>query len=186
MPVASACVSPQSGVAPLDVSLVADSTQGDIVDWEWDLADPECCDSLHGIQITHCYEKAGTYVVRMTVTDREGQVAETSVAIEVLNTAPLASCRFSSDSPLVNVSVTFDASGSTDSDGSIAEVLWEFGDGEAGRGTTVSHVYDTAGVYVVRVTVTDNLGAVGTAEHDMTVCLPTSGGGCTGGGGICL
>jgi 6-phosphogluconolactonase (cycloisomerase 2 family) len=55
---------------------------------------------------------------------------------------------------------TFDAGASTDNDGSIAKYDWNFGDGTALSTANVraTHVYQHAGTYRVRLTVTDNEG----------------------------
>ena len=55
-------------------------------------------------------------------------------------------------------SVTFDGSGSTDSDGTIVSHAWDFGDG-TDSGETVSHTFNTPGTYNVALTVTDDQGA---------------------------
>lgn len=68
--------------------------------------------------------------------------------------------------------VTFEASGSYDSDGTIAGYQWEFGDGVTGAGITVVHNYASAGTYTATLTVTDNLGAKGTASIVITVTDP--------------
>ena len=56
--------------------------------------------------------------------------------------------------------VSFDATGSTDSDGTIARYDWDFGDGTvlADGGPTPSHDYAQPGTYQVKVTLTDNEG----------------------------
>jgi len=56
--------------------------------------------------------------------------------------------------------VSFDASGSTDSDGTVARYDWTFGDGSAAPngGPTPSHTYAADGTYTVKLTVTDNEG----------------------------
>src|SRR5260370_14432615 len=59
----------------------------------------------------------------------------------------------------VGSSGTFTASGSSDPDGSINSYQWDFGDGGVGSGFSVTHTYSSLGVYTVRLTVTDNLGA---------------------------
>ncbi|BDZ45934.1 beta strand repeat-containing protein [Naasia aerilata] len=57
------------------------------------------------------------------------------------------------------LNVAFNASASTDPDGSVAGYSWQFGDGTTGTGATPSHAYSVAGNYVVTLTVTDNQGA---------------------------
>jgi YVTN family beta-propeller protein len=56
--------------------------------------------------------------------------------------------------------VAFDASGSTDSDGSVARYDWDFGDGDtaANAGASPNHTYAQAGTYQVTLTETDNEG----------------------------
>lgn len=72
---------------------------------------------------------------------------------------------------------TFDASTSTDSDGSIASYSWNFGDSSAaGSGANPSHTYSSNGTYNVTLTVTDNQSATGTVTHSV-VANDGSGGG---------
>ncbi len=52
--------------------------------------------------------------------------------------------------------VTFDASASSDSDGTISSYKWEFGDGGEGSGVKVKHSYHGLGDYKVTLTVIDN------------------------------
>jgi 6-phosphogluconolactonase (cycloisomerase 2 family) len=56
--------------------------------------------------------------------------------------------------------VRFDATGSTDPDGTVTEFEWQFGDGEMKRGDdpTVGHRYGKNRVYNATLTVTDNEG----------------------------
>jgi PKD repeat protein len=67
---------------------------------------------------------------------------------------------------------TFDASASSDPDGSVAGYEWTFGDGGTAVGATASHSYAAAGSYTVGLTVTDNAGATGTATAPVTVSAP--------------
>jgi len=53
----------------------------------------------------------------------------------------------------------FSAEDSYDEDGTIISYKWNFGDGSTGSGKTVSHEYDSTGIYNVNLTVTDNDGA---------------------------
>jgi YVTN family beta-propeller protein len=74
------------------------------------------------------------------------------------NQAPTAS--FSVGPAGAAVPTTFNASGSSDSDGSVAHYSWDFGDGTAlaDGGPTPAHVYAVPGDYTVKLTVTDNEG----------------------------
>jgi len=57
-----------------------------------------------------------------------------------------------------NIPIQFDASGSTDVDGSIVDYSWDFGDGTTGTGVTPTHTYAEDGFYDVVLCVTDNEG----------------------------
>ena len=83
------------------------------------------------------------------------------------NQPPVANFVWTPDSPTPNDPVTFDASGSTDPDGTIASYAWDFGDGVTGTGVGPNHTYTAEGDYTVKLTTTDNNGA--TAEITRTV-----------------
>jgi DNA-binding beta-propeller fold protein YncE len=70
--------------------------------------------------------------------------------------APVA--RFSAKPAAAGSPSTFDASASTDSDGSVARYDWKFGDGSTllNGGAKPSHTYGANGKYTVTVTVTDH------------------------------
>jgi len=64
----------------------------------------------------------------------------------------------------VPYTVTFDASGSTDSNDAIVLYQWDFGDGQRPTlGEKVSHIFKSEGLFNVRLTVTDASGATATA-----------------------
>lgn len=63
---------------------------------------------------------------------------------------------------------TFDGSGSSDPDGSIASYAWDFGDGTTGEGAKPSHTYSKAGAYTVKLTVTDDSGETGALTKQVT------------------
>jgi parallel beta-helix repeat protein len=74
---------------------------------------------------------------------------------------------------VVNTSVTFDGSGSSDIDGYIVGYNWDFGEeyGHFGQGINVPHTYTAIGNYTVTLTVTDNRGAIDTNVTTVTVSL---------------
>ena len=94
------------------------------------------------------------------------------------NVPPVAEFTFNPVAPVFagQTQVLFNASGSEDSDGSIATYLWNFGDGTPQQGLGVSpvHVFPVVGTcvnvtYSVLLTVVDNQNAQTTASHEITV-----------------
>lgn len=61
-------------------------------------------------------------------------------------------------------SAIFDASASSSPWGAELTYLWNFGDGSISTGQKVSHAYDTAGLYVVMLTVNDGINIVSTED----------------------
>jgi len=88
------------------------------------------------------------------------------------NLPPSASFTFD----CVDLACTFDGSGSEDSDGTIIDYAWSFGDGKTASGETTSNTFASEGTYTVTLTVTDNDGAQDAQTQDVTVA---SGGGST-------
>jgi large repetitive protein len=86
------------------------------------------------------------------------------------NQAPVA--RFTSTT--TDLQVDFDASTSTDTDGTIHSYAWDFGDGTNATGQSTSHTYNTEGVHTVTLLVTDNDGASNQVSHDVTVTRPAN------------
>jgi PKD repeat protein len=69
--------------------------------------------------------------------------------------------------------VTFDASGSSDHWASITDYKWDFGTGtftdDAGSNATATHTFTKAGIYTVRLKVTDDGGYSQIATEQITV-----------------
>ena len=70
------------------------------------------------------------------------------------------------------LSCSFDATGSTDPDGSVVAYAWTFGDGTTSALSAPAHTYPAAGTYTVSLTVTDNVGATATKTSTVTVTSP--------------
>jgi len=87
------------------------------------------------------------------------------------NQPPIANFTYSPEEPVVNQSVTFDASSSYDPDGNITAYEWDFGDGNITSTTheIIKHSYSESGVYEVTLTVTDNEGAKNSTTKMITV-----------------
>ena len=174
---------PVQGRAPLRVELDASrsSDDGTITEHLWTFASGRDEEWGDGVRVEHTFETSGIHIVRLKVVDEAGLAGTAEIAITVENTPPLASCRFSSDSPIVGEWILFDASTSFDPDGRLIDFVWDFGDGTTTRGTRVGHAYEEVGVYSVRLTVEDDAGATASVVHTFTVHLGSRGGGGCGG-----
>lgn len=75
-----------------------------------------------------------------------------------------------------DLTCSFDASGSSDSDGTIVDYSWDFGDGGTGSGTSVSHEYSSAGTFTVSLTVTDDDGETDRESGTANATDPGTGG----------
>ena len=122
-----------------------------------------------GPNATHTYAGVGTYTVTMTLTTTAGVSGSVSREITVTgNLWPIASFTVS----CVNSFCTFDASASSDPDGSIAFSYWNFGDGSgigSAGGVSASHFYEAAGTYTVWLTVYDNFSAWGQTNRTVAI-----------------
>ncbi len=67
------------------------------------------------------------------------------------------------------LTASFDATGSTDSDGTVTGYAWDFGVGVQASGAQQSHTFAAAGTYPVTLTVTDDRGATNRTQQDVTV-----------------
>lgn len=84
------------------------------------------------------------------------------------NQPPVASFTYTA----TDLTVSFNASGSSDPDGSIVSYAWTFGDGTTGTGVSPGKTYAAGGTYSVKLTVTDNVGATGSQTQNVTVTAP--------------
>lgn len=85
------------------------------------------------------------------------------------NEAPQASFTLTPSNGSAPLVVKVDASGSSDTDGTIQSYAWDFGDAQSGTGRVVEHRYSATGTYPVTLTVTDDDGATDTAQTTLTV-----------------
>ncbi len=81
-------------------------------------------------------------------------------AAPAANQPPMPAFAYTPREPEAGETMTFDASGSTDPEGQIDQIWWDFGDGGSAIGQVVTHRYSAPGDYMVTLTVSDRRGAV--------------------------
>ncbi len=85
------------------------------------------------------------------------------------NLPPTASFTATPVSGQAPLTVSFNASASSDPDGTLTSYAWNFGDGTSGSGVAASHSYVTAGTFTAVLTVTDSGGATASTARIVNV-----------------
>jgi len=124
----------------------------------------------------HVYSNSGIYEVTLTVIDNDGTTNTDIISIKVgdANQKPTANPG-GPYSGNVSKLVNFAGSGSYDSDGTVANYTWTFGDNTTGYGMETTHKYSKAGTYLVGLTVTDDKGDIDAKSTVITVEELSSG-----------
>jgi PKD repeat protein len=138
-----------------------------ITSYSWDFGDGS---TGTGSSPSHVYTAAGTYLVKLTVTDSAGNSDTSTETMTVVG--PTASFTTSGGQVPPGTPVSFDGTGSSRSSVTGAPIqtyAWTFGDGAGGTGSTTAHTYPVPGAYTVQLTVTDADGAFSTTSHQITV-----------------
>jgi PKD repeat protein len=157
-----------------DASGSSDTDATPISSYRFNFGDGAVVGPQAGSSATHTYTAAGTYTVTVTVTDTAGLsgTATRQVTVSAPDLPPSAAVTVSPASGTVPLSVTADASGSSDTDATpIASYRFAFGDGSIvgpQSAATATHRYTVAGTYTVTVTVTDTAGKSSTATAQVT------------------
>lgn len=186
-PVADLTVSPSSGVSPLVVHLDASGSTDDVavVSYVFDFGDGTPFTTPEDVSVLdHTYTAVGTWIASVTARDSEGKssTAKSTVVVNAYTPPPVdnppdAKLTVSPQSGQAPLSVTADASGSTDNDTTgIASYAFNWGDGSvvtSQDASTAPHNYSAAGDYTVTVVVTDTAGQSSQATANVSVMAPS-------------
>ncbi|WP_168215941.1 PKD domain-containing protein [Halorussus ruber] len=147
----------------------ADS-DGTIEAFDWSFGDGT---TDFGENVTHTFEEPGTYSVELEVTDDSGVSDTASETVYVAETTKPPAVELSCSPTEVTVGEPVEcwADGSADSDGTIEEFDWSFGDGATGFGEDVTHAFEEPGTYSVELEVTDDDEL--TASESVTISVET-------------
>lgn len=131
----------------------------DIASYLWKFGDGTS--PRRGKTVSHSYKKGGKYTATLTVDDgmsSKCSVSQDSLKVNV-NTIPNA-VLVNKAKECVGENVSFDASGSHDSDNDVLEYVWDFGDEVVKDGPSkITHAYRKSGDYTVSVRVGDGQGS---------------------------
>ena len=120
--------------------------------------DVEVDDGAHTITVEY-FQGVGGALISLSIGYQGDAVAEPPTA--VINGPTQANA---------GQEVVFDAGGSTVAEGShITETRWDFGDDTGATGNQVSHVFTSAGIYNVKLTLVDDRGLSGSATQQINV-----------------
>lgn len=164
---------PVTGTAPLQVSFDGSASadvDGTIASYAWNFGNGQNATGV--IPPTATYSFPGTYVATLTVTDNKGAIGTASQTITVLpppNQSPTANLTATPTTGSAPQLVQLSSAGSVDPDGAITGYSWNFGNGTTSTSPNPSAIYNTAGVFTVQLTVTDNQGATSVRSQTITV-----------------
>ncbi len=156
----------------LDATESADP-DGTIVGYGWTVDGPTPAPD-GGASGTVTFSDDGEYPVSVIVTDDDGASDTVMANVTVLNRPPNVKGTVTTDVPVVGESVAFDASESSDPDGTVVASEWDVdGDGTAEKnGSTVSAAYEAYGTKTATVAVTDDDGATNETTVSFYVNAP--------------
>jgi PKD repeat protein len=143
-------------------------SDGSIVSYYWSFGDGNFTNTTE-LSVIHSYASVSWYLVILNVIDDGGATNTTLQVLQVSLKPPIATFSCSPPNPVVNETVTFNASESYDPNGVITTYEFEFGDGANATGEEVTHSYSSVGMYTVNLTLTDNEGATNRTSHLLKV-----------------
>lgn len=164
---------PQAGCVPLNVQFNDLSTafMASIQSWSWNFGDPVNPPNTSTLQNpTHIYPNPGTYTVRLTVTDTNGCVKDTTRTVRAVRTT----ADFTTDTAICPGDPAVFNNLSTFAN----NFFWNFGDPGSGldntsTNTNPSHAYQNSGIYTVTlIAVNDTFGCSDTLRRNINISLP--------------
>jgi hypothetical protein len=122
---------------------------------------------------TTTFPQAGVYDVTLTLWDNDGAIGQLTQAVTVSPPAtyPRPVAVISRPVAYLGDVITFDASNSTDSYGTVVSYAWSFGDGSASSAAVATHAYAATGNYTASLVVTNDRGYASTASYALVVLL---------------
>lgn len=156
------------GTIPFEVNFDATGStdpDDDIVDYKWDFDGDDEFDAT-GETTAWVFNEPGSYNVKLTVIDSAGFESRDVLLVKALSRGLEPLVVANPVSGVVPLTVEFDATGSTYSDGQIVSYEWDFGDGTLPRSDVgkVTYKYTKIGNFTATVKIRTNDGKEEQAE----------------------
>ena len=167
-------VTPQTGIAPEEVTLNAEGIHQHAEIFIWNFGNGETLTTTNP-KINYTFKTAGTFAVQLKYLknkqDKLDKGKDGGSATVVIHPNKLPLPVLSCQSSAIN-KIECSALGSRDEDGTIVSYKYDWGDENSKSVTTpetVDYFYAEGGIKNVRLTITDNKGGVSTIEKEVTV-----------------
>lgn len=168
----------------------ATDNDGDVLTFSWDLDNDGEYDDSTGVPTDVTFYDDGVYTVGLKVSDEAGAFATDSMQITVSNVAPTVNSISAPMDPQA-VGTGFYVGGAFEDPGTDSWLAnWNWGDGSTTAGILTDknvygfHTYSVPGVYVIKLTITDDDGGTGMQTFQYLVAYDPNSGFVTGGGQI--
>lgn len=167
-PMVSFSFTPQYPVTGDKVTFVVDSVSAAATPYTYDWTFGDGVGTATGSPAVYSYWTAGTFAVKLKVTDSQGQSGVSSLTVEVTN--PLISSFTYSPSSLGIGSIVSFASQALGGK-SPYSYKWDFGDGAKDTVANPNHTYVAGGSYTVSLSVTDSQQHVSSSTGKLIVTV---------------
>ncbi len=178
-PVASFTATPSPVLTGVPVTFNASGSSdpdGTIVKYEWDLDGNGTYETSTGTtpSASRSFPSEGVFTVGLRVTDNQTGTDTTTATVKVGPQVPKAVFTADPNPAVVGGSVHYDASLSSDSDGTIVKYQWDLdgnGSYETDTGSTAAsdRVYGAPGTFDIGLRVTDNSGSTNATTLPVTI-----------------
>lgn len=140
-----------------------------ITTWGWSFGDGSSSTSRN---LNHSYALAGTYLVRLTVTNADGLNATKETNLTVLARAELRA-NITIGTSFLRAGLPIELIDATSpGEHPLSAWRWTFGDGANATTRNATHAYSAEGNYTVTLLVTDASGATADASVNLTILPP--------------
>ncbi|MEC5144035.1 PKD domain-containing protein [Chitinophaga sp. 212800010-3] len=149
-------------VPPATVNFVANSTNADT--WQWDFDDGTTAAVQNP---SHIFKAEKDYNVKLTASNQQGCTVQQLIPVGIHNTA--VTIYTGEDNGCEHLSTSFTAS--VNNNDKIQSYQWDFGDGGTSTVAAPLHTFTSPGIYTVKLTYVTNNGCSGTTAYQKQVII---------------